>query len=95
MAYLAIVVGSLVALTALGSELEPTIAGVVGSLGNMGPAFGDAGPTSTFQAAFNTPSRMILAFLMLAGRLELFAVLLMFSTPTRLALSLIPGRRIS
>ncbi len=95
MAYLAIVVGSLVALTALGSDLEPTIAAVVGSLGNMGPAFGDAGPTATFQAAFNTPARLIIAFLMLAGRLELFAVLLMFSTPTRLALSLVPGRRIS
>lgn len=94
MAYLAIVVGSLLAITALGSDLEPTIAGVVGSLGNMGPAFGEAGPTATFQAAFSTPSRLILAFLMLAGRLELFAVLLMFSAPTRRALSLAPRRRV-
>ena len=94
MAYLALVVGSLLAITALGADLEPTIAGVVGSLGNMGPAFGEAGPTATFQAAFSTPARLILAFLMLAGRLELFAVLLMFSTPTRFVQTASPRRRV-
>ena len=83
MAYVALVVGGFLAVTLLGGELEASLAGVIGSLGNMGPAFGAAGPTSTFLDAFPAPARLVLAFLMLAGRLELFAVLLMFAAPRR------------
>ena len=83
MAYAALVVGGFVAVTWLGGGTEASIAGVIGSLGNMGPAYGEAGPTSTFLAAFPTPARMVLAFLMLVGRLEIFAVLLMFAAPRR------------
>ena len=83
MAYSALVVGGFMLVTLLGGDTESTIAGVIGSLGNMGPAYGDAGPTATFQDAFPTPARMVLAFLMLVGRLELFAVLLMFAAPRR------------
>lgn len=83
MAYAALVVGGLLAVTALGGALEESLAGVVGSLGNMGPAFGTAGPTATFLDAFPAPARLVLAFLMLVGRLELFAVLLMFAAPRR------------
>lgn len=92
MAYLALVVAGLLAVTALGGDVEASISGVIGSLGNMGPAFGDAGPTATFQDAFPTPARLVLAFLMLAGRLELFAVLLMFAAPRRAARRAIPHR---
>ncbi|MGI9606626.1 MAG: TrkH family potassium uptake protein [Acidimicrobiales bacterium] len=92
MAYLALVVAGLVAVTALGGEFEASVAGVIGSIGNMGPAFGDAGPTATFLDAFPTPARMVLALLMLAGRLELFAVLLMFAAPRRSIRSLVPHR---
>ena len=70
MAYSALVVGGFMLVTLLGGDTESTIAGVIGSLGNMGPAYGDAGPTATFQDAFPTPARMVLAFLMLVGRLE-------------------------
>ncbi len=83
MAYAALVVGGFLAVTWLGGDTESTIGGVIGSLGNMGPAFGDAGPTTNFQNAFPTPARMVLAFLMIVGRLELFAVLLMFAAPRR------------
>lgn len=83
MAYLALIVGGFVVVVGLGGEVEASISGVIGSLGNMGPAFGDAGPTATFLDAFPTPARLVLAFLMLAGRLELFAVLLMFAAPRR------------
>ncbi len=92
MAYLALIVGGLLVVTLLGGEIEASLAGVVGSLGNMGPAFGEAGPTSTFQAAFPTPARLVLAFLMLAGRLELFAVLLMFAAPRRSVRALRPHK---
>jgi len=83
MAYAALVVGGFLAVSWLGGGTEASLAGVIGSLGNMGPAYGDAGPTATFHAAFPTPARMVLAFLMLVGRLELFAVLLMFAAPRR------------
>lgn len=83
MAYSALVVGGFLLVTFLGGDVEATIAGVIGSLGNMGPAYGESGPTATFHAAFPTPARMVLAFLMLVGRLEIFAVLLMFAAPRR------------
>ena len=83
MAYVAIVVLGLLVVTALGGDLEASIAGVVGSLGNMGPAFGGAGPTATFLTSFPAPARLVLALLMIIGRLELFAVLLMFAVPQR------------
>ncbi len=83
MAYAALVVGGFLVVTWLGGDTESTIAGVIGSLGNMGPAYGQAGPTATFLDAFPTPARLVLAFLMLVGRLELFAVLLMFAAPRR------------
>jgi trk system potassium uptake protein TrkH len=83
MAYSALVVGGFLAVTWLGGDTEAAISGVIGSLGNMGPAYGDAGPTSTFHAGFPTPARLVLAFLMLVGRLEIFAVLLMFAAPRR------------
>jgi len=83
MAYAVLVLFGLLAVTALGGELEASISGVIGSLGNMGPAYGQAGPTSTFLEPFPAPARLVLAFLMLVGRLEFFAVLLMFAAPRR------------
>lgn len=92
MAYVALIVGGFIVVTALGGDAEASLAGVIGSLGNMGPAYGEAGPTATF-LSFPTPARMVLAFLMLAGRLELFAVLLMFAAPRRSLRALRPHRR--
>ena len=92
MVYVALIVGGFLVVTALGGDAEASIAAVIGSLGNMGPAYGDAGPTSTF-LSFPTPARLALAFLMLAGRLELFAVLLMFAAPRRSLRALRPHRR--
>ena len=81
MAYVALTVGGFLVVTALGGDVETSLSAVVGSLGNMGPAFGGAGPTTTFLDAFPAPARMVLVLLMLIGRLELFAVLLMFALP--------------
>jgi len=95
MAYMALVVGGLLAVTALGGGLEESISGVIGSLGNMGPAFGDGGPTATFQDAFPAPARLVLAALMIVGRLELFAVLLMFAAPISSLRRALPNRRVN
>lgn len=47
---------------------------VAATLGNIGPGFGFVGPTNTY-AGFSDPSKLLLAFFMLLGRLELFTVI--------------------
>lgn len=91
-AYIVMTVGGLIVVVALGGELEASIGATIGSLSNMGPGLADAGPTSTF-LVFPTPARMVLAFLMLAGRLELFAVLLMLAAPRRVLRQLQPHKK--
>ncbi|MEM7140649.1 MAG: TrkH family potassium uptake protein [Actinomycetota bacterium] len=74
-----------VILTVLGSDLENSVGAVISTLGNMGPALGDAGPTGNFDGAFSAPARLVLAVFMLIGRLEIFPILLMFAAPYRAA----------
>lgn len=50
---------------------------VISSLGNVGPGLGAFGPAFSW-AALPDAAKWILSFLMLIGRLELFAVLLLF-----------------
>jgi trk system potassium uptake protein TrkH len=87
--YIVLVLGGLVTVTALGGDLETTLGAVVGSLGNMGPALNEAGPTANFADAFSQPARLVLAGLMLVGRLEIFPMLLMFAAPYRMARALV------
>jgi len=87
--YIILVLGGVVVVTALGGELETSLGAVVGSLGNMGPALNEAGPTASFADAFNQPARLVLALLMLVGRLELFPMLLMFAAPYRVGRELV------
>lgn len=78
--FLAITLIGTLIVTATGAPLLESVSAAIGSMSNMGPALGEAGPTSNF-LLFSRPARMVLAALMLIGRLELFAVLLMFATP--------------
>ncbi|WP_419919459.1 TrkH family potassium uptake protein [Candidatus Poriferisocius sp.] len=68
-------VGTMV-LSVLGQDLITASSGAVSALGNMGPALGEAGPTSNF-LVFTRPARAVLMALMLIGRLEFFAIFLM------------------
>lgn len=47
--------------------------GVLASIGNIGPAFGNLGPTETFATVGNF-SKLVFSFNMLVGRLEIFTV---------------------
>ena len=78
-----LVVGGTVLVAALGTDLVTAVSGVIGSLGNMGPVLGAAGPTASFVDGFSTPARLVLALLMLVGRLEIFPMLLMLVAPYR------------
>ena len=66
--------GTLV-LSMLGQDLVTSSSGAISALSNMGPALGDAGPTSNY-LVFTRPARAVLMALMLIGRLEFFAVFL-------------------
>lgn len=79
-------VGTLV-VSFLGSDFLEAGGGVVSVMGNMGPAFGEAGPASNY-LYFTRPARAVLMVLMLAGRLEIFPVIFLISRivgPTTMA----------
>lgn len=59
-------------------SLAGCVSAVAACLLNIGPAFAEVGPTKNF-ADISTPSALMLPFLMLLGRLEYIAVLVLFS----------------
>jgi trk system potassium uptake protein TrkH len=73
--YVVLAGGGTILVAALGSDLVTASSGVASAIGNMGPALGEAGPTSTY-LVFTRPARAVLMVLMLVGRLELYAVTL-------------------
>ncbi len=62
--------------TAHGVDFETTVAAVLTTLSNIGPGFGDVGPTDNF-GHFRQPTLVYLALLMVMGRLEIFAFLVL------------------
>ncbi len=75
--------GGTLLVAATGADLLTAASGVISAMSNMGPALGEAGPTANF-TVFTRPARLILAALMLIGRLEIYAVMLMFASVVRL-----------
>lgn len=61
-----------------GQDLVSTFTSVVACFNNIGPGLGIVGPTGNY-AAFTDLSKLTLIFTMLAGRLEIFPILLLFS----------------
>jgi len=61
-----------------GQDLLSTFTAVVASFNNIGPGLGQVGPTGNY-AGFTDLSKLTLVFTMLAGRLEIFPILLLFS----------------
>ncbi|MDW8001558.1 MAG: potassium transporter TrkG [Deltaproteobacteria bacterium] len=58
-------------------NIDTAIGAVAATLGNVGPGIGSVGPTENY-SHLPTISKWFLSFLMLAGRLELYAVLVLF-----------------
>ncbi len=71
------IIGSL-GLGAMGLDFVTAIGGAASSLGNVGPAFGGLSPLNNFNALPEL-GKWWCAFLMLAGRLELFTVLILLT----------------
>jgi len=70
-------IGALV-LGFLGLDFESAIGGAASSLGNVGPALGSLNPISNFNSLPDL-AKWWCGFLMLAGRLELFTVLILLT----------------
>lgn len=60
-----------------GHDLVTTFTSVAATINNIGPGLDLVGPTENFQF-FSTPCKWVLIFDMLAGRLELFPMLMLF-----------------
>lgn len=63
-----------------GISMETCCGAVIAALSNIGPGFGSVGPTENF-AHLREPTQLFLAWLMILGRLELFALLVVFFPP--------------
>jgi trk system potassium uptake protein TrkH len=61
-----------------GLDLKTTASAVAASIGNIGPGLGDVGPSLNF-LAIPPVGRLLLSFLMIVGRLEIFPVALLFT----------------
>ena len=64
-----------------GYDLETTLASVISCMSNVGPGLGPAGPMGNFDI-FSDLSKVLLSFAMLAGRLEIFPMLILFAPAT-------------
>ncbi len=79
--YLLIFVFSLLLVSLDNFDLVTTFTAVATTFNNIGPGLSFVGPVGNF-SAFSTLSKYVMMFDMLAGRLELFPMLLLFSVRT-------------
>ena len=79
-AYIGILIGSVVLVSLDNFDFETTFSAVLTTLGNVGPGMAQVGPMGNF-AGFSPLSKLILCFDMLAGRLEIFPFLVLFTAP--------------
>jgi trk system potassium uptake protein TrkH len=77
--FLYILIGVVASLfmTALGVDIITASSTVISSLSNVGPALGSAGPAENY-AMIPSAGKWVLIFCMLAGRLEIYTVILIF-----------------
>lgn len=81
MAYIFIFVASLIVVCFDGFDLVTSFTAVTATINNIGPGLGMVGPTGNF-ASFGLISKWVFIFDMIAGRLEIFPVLIMLSLGT-------------
>jgi len=77
-AYMIIVVLSTLIISLDGFSFETNLSAVLATFNNIGPGMGLVGPTCTF-ADFSILSKLTMIIIMLAGRLEIFPILILLS----------------
>ena len=75
--YICIVVASVLVVALNELDFATTLTAVIATINNTGPGLGMVGPTGNY-AIFSPLSKIVLMFDMLAGRLELFPLLMLF-----------------
>jgi trk system potassium uptake protein TrkH len=68
---------AIIAMSATGLDIITSATTVISAMSNVGPALGEAGPTENY-STIPTVGKWILTFCMLAGRLEIYTVLILF-----------------
>ena len=79
-AYVGILIVSVMLVSLDNFDFETTFSAVLTTLGNVGPGMAKVGPMGNF-ADFSILSKLVLCFDMLAGRLEIFPFLVLFTAP--------------
>jgi len=80
-AYMCMVLLSYLLISVDGFSSTTNFSAVLACVNNIGPGFDMVGPTCNF-AAYSVFSKLVLIFDMLAGRLEIFPILILFSRTT-------------
>lgn len=78
MLYIIILFLGTVVITLDGIDFESATTAVAATLGNIGPAFGFAGPARSY-SQFSNMSKLFMSGFMLLGRLELFTLIILFN----------------
>ena len=77
MTYIALFAGSLVIVSLDNYDFQTTFSAITATINNIGPGIGLVGPMANY-AGFSALSKLVMCIDMLAGRLELFPILLLF-----------------
>lgn len=76
--YIGLLFLSTLALTLMGLDILTAFSSVAASIGNIGPGLGAVGPAANYQH-IPLAGKWLLSFCMLAGRLEIYTVLVIFT----------------
>ena len=79
--YCLILVVSVFLISINGFDMETSFSAVVACFNNVGPGLSAVGPTGNY-ADFSIFSKLVLCIDMLAGRLEIFPILILFNPAT-------------
>jgi trk system potassium uptake protein TrkH len=79
--YLLLFLAGALALSLTGIDVLTALGASAATVGNVGPGLGNVGPTDNY-GWMSGPALTVLSFLMLAGRLEIYTVLLLFHPET-------------
>ena len=76
--YVGLLLLATLALAFMGIDLVTAFSGVAASMGNIGPGLGSLGPASNY-SQIPAAAKWVLSFTMLAGRLEIYTLLVLFT----------------
>jgi len=78
MLYISLFVLGVIVMSFQGLDFSSSLGSVAATIGNIGPGLGSVGPTDNY-AHINDFGKWFLSFLMLAGRLEIYTVIIMLT----------------